>query len=46
MFRTIQTHKIEIRQMQDGQWWFHADNSDAMQAIEQMLKQIKGELNV
>lgn len=46
MYRTLESYKIRIVKMDDGQWWFHADTTEAMHAIEEMLKQIKRESNV
>jgi hypothetical protein len=46
MYRTLMSHKIEIRQHEDGRWWFHADNADAADAIQELIKQMKGVTNV
>lgn len=46
MYKTLLRYKIEIRQHEDGQWWFHADNADAADAIQDLIKQMKGVANV
>ena len=46
MYKTLMRHKIEIRQHEDGQWWFHADNSDAAEAIQELIQQMRGTANV
>jgi hypothetical protein len=46
MYKTLVSHKIEIRQHEDGKWWFHADNADALDAIKELIQQMKGSLNV
>ena len=46
MYKTLLRYKIEIRQHEDGQWWFHADNAEAADAIQQMIEQMRGIANV
>jgi hypothetical protein len=46
MFKTLKSYQIEIRQMEDGQWWFHADNGYAADAIKELISQMKGSVNV
>jgi hypothetical protein len=46
MFKNLQRHKVEIRCDEDGKWWFYADNADSSNAIQELIKQTKGESNV
>jgi hypothetical protein len=46
MCNISKSYKIEIRQMDDGQWWFYADNGYAADAIAELITQMKGNVNV